>query len=91
MRVVCIDGSRVTSDSAFWGEYLAAVQPEGAEYFGCNLAAFRDAVVAGDPGWPGEQFRLRIVGHRAAGVAPEFFAKLAEIAAEANGFELELA
>ncbi|MGL4421648.1 MAG: hypothetical protein ACRCZF_13350 [Gemmataceae bacterium] len=91
MRVAMIDGSRVTSEAAFWREYLAAVHPDGSVYFGLNLAAFRDAVVAGGPGWPGELCQLRVVGHAAAGVGLEFFARLAEIASEALGFELVLA
>lgn len=91
MRVVDIDGNRITDEAAFWQEYLAAVQPDGAEYFGCNLAAFRDAVLAGGPGWPGDQCRLRIVNHASAGVETSFLAKLSEIADQANGFKLELA
>ncbi len=91
MRVVSIDGSRLTDEAAFWREYLAAVQPDGAECFGRNLAAFRDAVTAGGPGWPGEPCRLRVVGHAAAGVGAAFLAELAEITGEASGFELDLA
>ncbi|QDU19853.1 barstar family protein [Urbifossiella limnaea] len=91
MRVATIEGSRVTSEAAFWREYLAVVQPDGAAYFGRNLDAFRDAIVAGGPGWPGGPCQLRVADHTAAGVGPEFFARLAEIAAEATGFELMLA
>ncbi len=91
MRVVSIEGSRLTDEAAFWREYLAAVRPDGAEHFGRNLDAFRDAVTSGGPGWPGEECRLRIVGHAAAGVGSVFLAKLAEIASEASGFELDLA
>jgi hypothetical protein len=91
VRVVSIEGNLLTDEAAFWREYLAAVQPDGADYFGRNLAAFRDAVTAGGPGWPGGQCRLRIVGHAATGVGPAFLAKLAAIASEASGFELELA
>ena len=75
VRVVSVDGDRLTDEAAFWREYLAAVQPDGAEYFGRNLAAFRDAVLAGGPGWPGKECRLRIVGHAAAGVGTAFLAK----------------
>ena len=91
MRVINIDGSRLTDEAAFWREYLTAVQPEGSEFFGRNLAAFRDAVTAGGPGWPGADCRLRIVGHKAAGVSAGFLAKVAEIARESKGFDLELA
>jgi len=44
MRIVEFAGNRVTSEAACWIEYLAAVQPDGSEYFGRNIAAFRDAV-----------------------------------------------
>ena len=91
MRVVSLDGSRLADEAAFWREYLVAVQPDGAEYFGRNLAAFRDAVTSGGPGWPGKQCRLRIVGHADAGVGAAFLAKLAGIADETSAFELELA
>lgn len=91
VRVAIIDGSRLGSEDAFWQEYLAAFQPVGASIFGCNLAAFNDAVVGGGPGWPGKQCRLVIANHTAAWVEPGFFDRLAEIAAEAPGFELVLA
>jgi hypothetical protein len=91
VRVITLDGSRLTDEAAFWWEYVIAVRPDGAEYFGRNLAAFRDAVTAGGPGWPGERCRLRVVNHTAAGVGPDFFARIEEIAAEAPGFDLELA
>jgi hypothetical protein len=91
VRIVTLDGNRLTSEAAFWREYLDAVHPDGAEFFGCNLAAFRDAITAGGPGWPGEQCRLRIVGHVTAGVGQEFLAVLVGIASESKDFELELA
>lgn len=90
MRVFDIEGSRLTSEAAFWSEYLAAVQPDGSAYFGRNLAAFRDAVTAGGPGWPGEHCRLRILDHTAAKVSAEFLAELVEIANESDQFDLEL-
>mgnify|MGYP005852709671 CR=1 FL=1 len=91
MRVVTIDGSRLTDEAAFWREYLAVVRPDGTEHFGRNLDAFRDAVAAGGPGWPGGPCRVRIADHAAAGVGLGFLAQLAEIAAKAPGFEFELA
>jgi hypothetical protein len=91
VRVVEIEGSRLTDEATFWQEYLTAVQPEGSEFFGRNLAAFRDAITAGGPGWPGDQCRLRIVGHEAAGFGDEFLTRLLEIARESKGFVLELA
>lgn len=91
MRVVNLEGSRLTDETAFWREYVDTVQPNGAEYFGRNIAAFRDAVIAGGPGWPGEQYRLRIIGHADAGVGMAFLSTLVEIANESLGFELELA
>jgi hypothetical protein len=91
VRVATIDGSRLRCEDDFWQEYLMAFQPEGSMYFGRNIAAFREAVVAGGPGWPGKRCRLVIANHMAAWVGPCFFDQLAEIAAEAPGFELVLA
>lgn len=91
MRVITLDGRRLTNEAAFWREYLDAVHPDGAEHFGLHLAAFRDAATAGGPGWPGEQCRVRVVDHAAAGVGLAFLNRVAEIAHEAPGFEFELA
>jgi hypothetical protein len=91
MRVFTLDGSRLKDEESFWREYLAAVRPDGAEYFGRNLAAFRDAVISGGPGWPRGPCRLRIVRHGEAGVGQMFFDSLEALASDAEGFELELA
>jgi RNAse (barnase) inhibitor barstar len=53
MSTITIDCSEINSESAFWQRYLIATKPEGAQHFGCNLDAFRDAL-GGGPGWPGE-------------------------------------
>lgn len=89
-RVAVIDGTRVTCEADFWREYLDAVKPEGAEHFGRNLAAFRDAV-AGGPGWPGDGCLLRVASYHAMKVSTGFIAGLAEIAGESDGFRLVFA
>jgi hypothetical protein len=91
VQVYNLDGRRITSEYTFWQEYLAVAQPDGAEYFGCNLAAFRDAVVAGGPGWPGESCHLRIENHRLAKVSTTFLTAVASIAGETKGITFELA
>lgn len=48
-----LDCSNIYSEDGFWSLYLETVKPEGSEYFGRNLPAFRDAITAGGPGWPG--------------------------------------
>ncbi|MBY0549351.1 MAG: barstar family protein [Candidatus Obscuribacterales bacterium] len=54
IRKITIDCADVRTEEEFWNLYLLCVKPEGANYFGRNLNAFRDAVTAGGPGWPGE-------------------------------------
>ena len=54
MRTVVVDCDGIKSEAELWQRYLAASSPDGADYFGRNLCAFRDAVLAGGPGWPGE-------------------------------------
>jgi hypothetical protein len=59
MSVHTIDGSRIESREAFWEAYVETVKPQGAAFFGRNFAAFNDALWGG-PGWPGDNFVLRI-------------------------------
>jgi Barstar (barnase inhibitor) len=59
-----LDGSGITSLESFWEAYVHVVRPEGAEYFGRNLAALNDALWGG-PGWPGEGSVLRITASAA--------------------------
>ena len=54
MDTFTIDCDKVSSETEFWRTYLAVVKPDGAVFFGSNLAAFRDAITGGGPGWPGE-------------------------------------
>jgi len=91
VRVFILDGRRLTDEATFWKEYLSAVRPVGEEFFGRNLAAFRDAVTAGGPGCPGAPCCIRIEKHEAASVSPKFIAKVAEILRESDGMELVLA
>ena len=87
MREFILDGRRLVSEPAFWAEYLTVVQPDGAEYFGRNLAAFGDGVTGG-PGWPGESCRIKIVNQTAAKITPDFPNTVAEIMRKAAGMEL---
>ncbi|AKU23044.1 barstar family protein [Massilia sp. NR 4-1] len=54
MKTYQLDCSQISLEDHFWQLYLETVRPDGAEYFGRNLSAFRDAVSGGGPGWPGE-------------------------------------
>lgn len=90
MQIYRMEGRRISDEAAFWEEYLRIIKPDGAEYFGRSISAFRDAVTGGGPGWPGEHCKLQIIGHAAAGVEKSFFDLLKQIAAEGSGFEIEL-
>ncbi|UMR32093.1 barstar family protein [Massilia sp. MB5] len=54
MKTYQLDCSQISLEGDFWQLYLATIRPDGAECFGRNLSAFRDAVSGGGPGWPGE-------------------------------------
>jgi Barstar (barnase inhibitor) len=54
MKKYILDCTSVKTDRDFWELYCEVIQPEGKVHFGRNLDAFRDAVSAGGPGWPGE-------------------------------------
>ncbi|WP_338846153.1 hypothetical protein V8J88_20645 [Massilia sp. W12] len=54
MSTIIIDCRDVSSEAGFWQLYLLTVRPEGAQFFGRNKSAFRDAICGGGPGWPGE-------------------------------------
>ena len=60
MKEITINCQGIQTEAEFWTRYINAAKPDGAEYFGRNTAAFRDAIAAGGPGWPGE-CRIRIV------------------------------
>jgi ribonuclease inhibitor len=60
MKVVEIDCLGVRFEGEFWSRFIAATRPDGAEVFGRNRPAFRDAITGGGPGWPGE-CELRIL------------------------------
>ena len=51
---IVVECTGLTSEASFWQAYLGAAKPEGASSFGRNLDAFRDAILGGGPGWPGE-------------------------------------
>jgi RNAse (barnase) inhibitor barstar len=75
-----LDGRLLTSQAAFWEQYVRVVQPFHGEGFGRNLDALEDALDGG-PGWPGENVRLRIE-HSANALRhldAEFVAALREI------------
>ncbi|WP_425280682.1 barstar family protein [Leucobacter insecticola] len=86
MESLVVDCSEVRSQADFWRLYLRMVRPEGAEHFGSNLEAFRDAVLGGGPGWPGDR-TLRFTGsaHMSAIQNGEFLAKLKLIAEASDG------
>ncbi|AHL77675.1 hypothetical protein CH92_17585 [Stutzerimonas stutzeri] len=54
MDTIVIDCQKVGDEEGFWQLYLETVRPEGAVFFGRNMAAFWDAISAGGPGWPGD-------------------------------------
>ena len=45
----------------FWDKYAAEVATESIKHFGKNLEAFRDAITAGGPGYPGDCI-IEIIG-----------------------------
>jgi hypothetical protein len=87
-----IDGNRITSRETFWDEYLAVVQPEGAEFFGRNLDALNDGLWGG-PGWPGDDFVLEILNSAALKdqLGAEFLKKLGDVFAHSHSAKLVLA
>jgi len=54
MKNFAFDCHEILNEHSFWTAYLEATCPESAANFGFNRAAFRDAVLGGGPGWPGE-------------------------------------
>jgi len=54
MKTYLLDCEGVSDERGFWKVYLDSTHPEGASIFGRNRAAFRDAILGGRPGWPGE-------------------------------------
>jgi Barstar (barnase inhibitor) len=91
MATYTLDGSRIESEAQFWQEYIGVVQPDGADVFGQNLNAFNDALWGG-PGWPGEDFTLRILHSEqlANTLGADFMTALKEICADKARAGLEL-
>ncbi|MGE8281238.1 MAG: barstar family protein [Stenotrophomonas sp.] len=84
MDTFTIDCSEISSELQFWHAYLAAVNPDGAAVFGRNLDAFRDAVIDGGPGWPGE-CSLHIINTELLRTnVPQLYQGLRSIAAESS-------
>lgn len=54
MNTYTINCSAVQGEAELWRSYLLATSPQGAAQFGCNIEAFKDAVIGDGPGWPGE-------------------------------------
>ena len=92
MRKIDIPCRGLRSEAAFWNAYLDAVKPDGAGRFGRNLDAFRDALLGGGPGWPGE-CELRLVDSTALSALREgtFLERLEQIAGESESVRLILA
>ena len=93
MRVCILDGRLLTSQPDFRRQYLSVAPPEGAEYFGRNIAAFRDAVTAGGPGWPGGPCILRVERSAIAvcHLGRRFIESLRAIVREAGDVSIDLA
>jgi ribonuclease inhibitor len=93
VRVFILNGRLLISESHFWQQYVDVVQPEGAEFFGRNLDAFRDAVTGGGPGWPGGPCVFRIVEAELAlnHLGRDFLESLCKIAQETHDIRVELA
>ncbi len=91
MATYTLDGRRIISREMFWQEYVDVVQPDGANYFGRNLAALNDALWGG-PGWPGNNFVLRITASAVMvhHLGDEFLKNLREIFDDAYSAKLEL-
>lgn len=54
METIVINCQEVRDEEGFWQLYVETVRPEGAAFFGRNMAAFWDAIFGGGPGWPGD-------------------------------------
>ena len=95
MRRITIDCRGVRSSEDFWQRYVDVVQSRNARDFGRNLDAFRDAIEAEGPGWPGE-VRLTF-GHSAdlqtimSGNGRSLLDNLRDLASDATRVEIELA
>ncbi|UTY56914.1 barstar family protein [Massilia sp. erpn] len=83
MKTYQLDCAQISSEGDFWQLYLETVRPDGAEYFGRNLSAFRDAISGGGPGWP-DECRIRVLNTENLQKREEqFFHGLQRIAGEA--------
>ncbi len=84
MNTYTVDCLEVRTEANFWQAYLDTVKPDGVDYFGRNLHAFRDAL-SGGPGWPGVCL-LRFINTKA--LIPiqngEFYNLLISIASESK-------
>jgi len=86
--IFVINCAGLTSEADVWREYLEVTQMTSGGNFGRNLDAFRDAIMAGGPGWPGA-CTLRFVGGELLG--DHFHSTLRRIASELKGpVKLEL-
>lgn len=88
MKLYTVDCRNIESESGFWEAYLRVVQPDGAEYFGCNLSAFWDALSAGGPGFPETETGCKIHFTNMAGIKPlrggAFYSGLKRIESDIN-------
>jgi hypothetical protein len=84
MKLYVIDCHSIKSEAEFWAEYLSILKPQGAEYFGCNLDAFWDALSAGGPGFPNYEGKCEVRFINTENVKflrnGEFYKKLQKIA-----------
>jgi len=85
MKKFIIDCTTVASEMDVWEKYVQVTQPEGADCFGYNLDAFRDAVTAGGPGWPGEcEIHFVNTSRLQKFRSGEFYERLQNIASEST-------
>jgi ribonuclease inhibitor len=90
MQIISVDCSEVTSEASFWQAYLAAANPEGANYFGRNLDAFWDALNGG-PGWPGEVTLILVnTAHLKSIRDGRFYESLSEIARDSKSVHIRI-
>jgi hypothetical protein len=82
---IVVECAGLASEASFWQAYLDAAKPEGAASFGRNLDAFRDAILGGGPGCPGEcAIRLVSFDQLRAVDDGRFCAALEQLAAESG-------
>lgn len=60
-RKIFINGEFCETKEDFWNKYVAEIDSESGKLFGKNLDAFKDAITAEGPGFPGDCI-IEIIG-----------------------------